>query len=258
MKPLLMMEPSDDLGMQQVTDLGGQSIYSERTFEHHKEYTKQPTYRGLFDAAFSHEKSVSENCEMAVYSNGDILYSTSIRDTLGSSLAYAKDIEKTDRVLVIGTRINTDMPEELDLDVNQQDYDSLLKKLAKTGRRYQSNAEDYFAVSKPLFDWKALPDFIVGGVAFDNWIVAKANRAYKQKGKPVVVVDASDTITAIHQNHGKGRKDSHLQGKSTYNRKLAVKEGSWSKGRVVDAKYCSLNTPWDEIIVVERRRLLFT
>ena len=259
-QPLLLMEPTDDIGIRQVTELGGGSVLSATKFEHHEEYKKQPTYRGLFSAAFSFAKShTKSDCEMAVYSNGDILYSTSLRDTLGSALSYAGEVENSNRVLVIGTRINTDMPDDLDLDVDSQDYDAVLKKLAKTGRRYQSNAEDYFAVSRSLFDWDAMPDFIVGGVAFDNWLVAKANRGSKsnRKSVPTVVVDASDTVTAIHQNHGKGRKDSHLQGKSTYNRKLAVKEGSWSKGRVVDAKYCALNTPWKEIVVFERRRMLF-
>ena len=157
------------------------------------------------------------------------------------------------RLLVVGQRVNVKMPKKGQLDLDDEEAaEAALETLAKGGQRYQTNAEDYFAVSRALYEWEGLPDFVVGGVAFDNWFVGKANRDDK-----VLVVDGTDTILAVHQNHGKGRKDSHLHPKSKYNRELAARHGSWSKGRVVDAKYATMRTPWNEIVVVNRRHLLF-
>ena len=39
---------------------------------------------------------------------------------------------------------------------------------ARNGQLFQGNAEDYFIVSRDMFDWDKIPDFVVGGVAFDN------------------------------------------------------------------------------------------
>ena len=181
--------------------------------------------------------------------------------SLAASMRFAKVAKQQTedaRLLVVGQRINVDMPSDggVDLKVSEARLDSTLARLAKKGQKYQTNAEDYFAVSRALFKWDKLPDFMVGGVAFDNWFVSKANRD-KPVPNEVIAVDATDTIIAVHQNHGKGRKDSHLQPKSQYNRELAAKQGSWSKGRVVDTKYATMKTPWQEVLVVERRRLLF-
>ncbi|KAJ9459759.1 glycosyl transferase family 2 [Diplonema papillatum] len=249
--PVMFLEPSDTVGQQLTREHSDFSVFT--SFEHHKEFQTQPTYRGLFKDAFKKART-SESPAMAVYSNSDILFTSSLAESLAASFAFAAKWQAGGKVklLVVGMRINTDMPAGVDLGRGEEDLDRVLTRLAATGKRYQSNAEDYFAVSRGLCDWGAMPDFIVGGVAFDNWLVGKYNR-----DAGAVVVDASDTILAVHQNHGAGRKDSHLQPKSRYNRELAAKHGSWSKGRVLDARFATLSTPWGEIIVVERRKLLF-
>eukprot|EP01064_Diplonema_japonicum_P002845 TRINITY_DN1183_c3_g1_i2.p1 TRINITY_DN1183_c3_g1~~TRINITY_DN1183_c3_g1_i2.p1 ORF type:complete len:526 (+),score=87.32 TRINITY_DN1183_c3_g1_i2:103-1680(+) len=252
-KPLFFMESADDIGQSMVKD---KELPMLNEFEHHKEYKTQPTYRGLFAKAF---KGVNEvlggtTPEMAVYSNSDILYTSNLATSLAESMKFAKKkYGEAPRVMVVGQRVNVVMPETVNFGTTVDDLDRTLKKLAEKGQTYQTNAEDYFAVSRELYNWEKLPDFIIGGVAFDNWFVGKANR---DKGD-IITVDATDTVLAVHQNHGQGRKDSHLQPKSQYNRNLAVKHGSWSKGRVVDTQYATMSVPWGETVVVERRRLLF-
>eukprot|EP01062_Namystynia_karyoxenos_P074468 TRINITY_DN71366_c0_g1_i1.p1 TRINITY_DN71366_c0_g1~~TRINITY_DN71366_c0_g1_i1.p1 ORF type:complete len:602 (+),score=159.39 TRINITY_DN71366_c0_g1_i1:87-1892(+) len=253
LRPLLFAEPFDSESLALARARGVEAVTD---FEHWAEFG-QPTYRGLFAGAFKHaDRAWGGSPEMAVYSNSDILYTRTLGQTLGAALRYARELHprKPLRLMVVGMRVNVDMP--ADFSPGAADVEQVMGKLAGGGQRYQTNAEDYFAVSRDLFSWESMPPFIVGGVAFDNWFVARANRAAR-KGEAVVVVDATDTVLALHQNHGEGRKDSHLHPKSRFNRELAVRHGSWARGRVVDARYASLRMPWGELAVVERRRLLF-
>ena len=43
--------------------------------------------------------------------------------------------------------------------------------------------------------WGKIPDFIIGRPGYDNWLIWKARRSL------IPVVDASESVKAIHQNH---------------------------------------------------------
>ena len=95
-----------------------------------------------------------------------------------------------DNVLIIGRRRN------LDLNLYSIGNGSDLARLTKIGCQrilFHSSAIDYFIVSRHGFDWESVPDFVVGRVGYDNWLVGKAIRmGYK-------VIDASNNILAVHQ-----------------------------------------------------------
>ena len=152
--------------------------------------------------------------------------------------------------MVVGQRVNVDMPSDfLGLD------EAALHKYESAGEIFQTNAEDYFIVSRHLFDWDGhdVPDFVVGGVAFDNWIVAKANR-----DRHALVIDATRTITAIHQNHDADVKVSHAHPKSHYNAELARKHGGFSGGgKVSDAEFSTERRRDGKVAVLDKHRLLY-
>lgn len=54
-------------------------------------------------------------------------------------------------------------------------------------------AVDYFVFTKGL--WPRIPPFVVGHVAFDNWLVEDALARKEQ------VIDVTDAVTAFHQSH---------------------------------------------------------
>lgn len=74
-----------------------------------------------------------------------------------------------------------------------------LKKFLLTGRRYnrgeldQPGALDYFVFPKNI-DFK-MPPFAVGRTAWDNWLI------YKAKRLKIPVIDATEVITIVHQEH---------------------------------------------------------
>lgn len=102
--------------------------------------------------------------------------------------------------LMLGRRWNLDVEESID--VEQTDWRShLLTRLQRYGIFSGIGALDYFVFPRPLFD--KLPPFAVGRAGWDSWMVGEALK----QGYPVV--NASQVVTAIHQNHDY----NHLPGK---------------------------------------------
>ena len=61
------------------------------------------------------------------------------------------------------------------------------------GSLYDGFNLDYFIFPRPLFE--NIPSFAVGRPAWDNWMVYEARR------RQIPVIDATDAILAVHQNH---------------------------------------------------------
>ena len=71
-----------------------------------------------------------------------------------------------------------------------------------------------------------LPPLVIGGIAFDNFLVAVANRL-----DTCLSVDATPAVLALHINHGTDVRASHHSVKSQFNSKLAHGAGGWAKGK---------------------------
>jgi len=69
---------------------------------------------------------------------------------------------------------------------------------------FSGNWIDYF-VFREGFCLDRLPDFVIGRVYWDQWL------AWKAKSTGAKLVDASRSVTAIHQNHDCG---DHANGKA--------------------------------------------
>ena len=262
-----------------------QTIRIEEQFEIHTKFS-QPTYRGLFSKTLK----LFPDAPAIMYSNSDILYTPSVPETMRNVMKYvAKERRRISSIpgatykvkgwMLVGQRINHNVPAEWQ--IRNQSSSTFQRKNKKSkkkkatsahllpwwvddiedhfsnrGQLFQSNAEDYFIVSRDLFDWdKEIGDFVVGGVAFDNWIVARAVRM-ALRGE-AIVVDTSKTITALHQNHGSDVKDSHKHPKSIYNSHLAAKTGGVSGGKTADAAYATERRPDGTITVYDKHRLLY-
>lgn len=92
---------------------------------------------------------------------------------------------------------------------------------------------DYFVFPKGLFE--NLPPFAIGRAAFDNWLLWKARSA------GAALVDASEAIMAVHQNHDyahhpEGREGVYLGFEAKRNRELMG--GSHHLFTLEDATHC--------------------
>lgn len=128
-----------------------------------------------------------------------------------------------ERFLLVGQRWNLDITEAIAFD--SPDWEAQLRaRVKESGKLEGPQAIDYFVFPRGLY--RDMPAFAVGRPAWDNWML------YKAFSLNVPVLNATDLITAVHQNHD---YNHHPQGKfgvwggpeSEINLKLA---GGWEYG----------------------------
>lgn len=97
-----------------------------------------------------------------------------------------------ERFLMVGRRQDTEIREALDF--GDAKWGGRLRELAhERGVRQPGWSVDYFAFRRGLY--REMPALVIGRVWWDHWLVWKA----REEG--AAVVDASEVVTAIHQNH---------------------------------------------------------
>ena len=71
-------------------------------------------------------------------------------------------------------------------------------------------------------------------------------------------MDATKTVTAVHQNHDVDVKVSHAHPKSAYNLDLAARHGGFSGGgKVSDAEFSTERRRDGRVAVLDKHRLLY-
>ena len=200
-----------------------QHLRVDAKFALHPQYG-QPTYKALFDRAFAVGAT-----DIVIYTNGDIFYTRSLLETVASVHSAATRMQTPPyKFMVVGQRVNLELTDQSF--AWQTDWEAQVLDLAEQGVPFQADAEDYFAISRALWEEIHVPPFVVGGSAFDNWLVSRAIRTGH------LIVDGSLTAVAVHINHG-SLKGSHSEAKSKYNTELGRKNGGWAQGAVTDCKW---------------------
>lgn len=165
------------------------------------------------------------DARMYGYINADILFDDGLVQAIETVLRGIEDGVLHSRVLVIGQRINFPMPYPFPV-TNQfslQKRSDLkkIKQMAARGRLFQTDAEDFFFITKGAFVWSKMPDFVIGRPAYDNWIVDHAYHDGLDR------VDVTPTVHAVHQNDIKGDKAGHDQSRPDveWNKALIARNG---------------------------------
>lgn len=121
------------------------------------------------------------------YVNADIILLSDFLPAIGS-------IDRNP-FLAIGQRWDLNVTEPLKF--AKQDWEiSLRRHLAISGKLHAVTGIDYFVYPRELY--RDIPPFAIGRGAWDNWLIYHARR----QGIPVI--DATQVITIIHQNHDYG------------------------------------------------------
>jgi hypothetical protein len=109
-----------------------------------------------------------------------------------------KVAEQAEQFLVVGQRWDLDLRQEVDFTPG---WESRLRAdLRSRGRLHPPGGSDYFVF--PRSGFTQMPNFAIGRAGWDNWMFYHA----RQQHWPVV--DATQAITAVHQDHDY----SHLPG----------------------------------------------
>ena len=112
--------------------------------------------------------------------------------------------------LVIGRRTNVRVNDKLGLYLPDDVTES-----AKKGKLFLFSAEDYFIMTANGYPWHRVPkDLVVGRVGYDNFLVVNALH------HGVSVVDATNTLTALHQTSRDGNWAGFASKFAGYNKRF--------------------------------------
>ncbi|KAJ4460357.1 hypothetical protein PAPYR_3372 [Paratrimastix pyriformis] len=177
-----------------------------------------PFLRSVFSMSEDHLRYNLPSTPLAMYTNGDIMFFPDLLQTAEACLDFARAQGKS--LLVTGRRVNI-YPEQVPLLSTPEGLDSpspiseewfldpdTPADIRERGELFTNDAQDYFLFTPGLFDYPKVPEFMLGRVAFDNWLVWYGN----YQPDKVVIIDATRTLTAMHINHdGATRHASHTR-----------------------------------------------
>ena len=151
------------------------------------------------------------NSPILCYANADMILMSDLVGAARKVAALKKDF------LLVGQRWNLDLAGPFDF---SGDWESRLRgQVSQNGILFSPWGIDYFVFPRHLYS--AVPDFTIGRVAWDNWMVYHARATFG------VAVDASQDVLAVHQNHDY----SHLPGRTLYGTEIAKANLAKAGGR---------------------------
>lgn len=165
----------------------------------------------------------NSQADLMCYVNADILL-------FPEFLEAAKKVRISfDRFLMIGRRWDAPVTDLLKFKPGWSE--EFLVWAKKAGKLHRAAGSDYFIFPRETFN--AVPAFAVGRAGWDNWMI------YHARYEKMPVIDATETITVIHQNHDFSHfsdgRIHRLQPESVENLKLAG--GRFSMFTIYDANY---------------------
>lgn len=166
-------------------DRGTAEAAARLGFRHEPRIPRNASGTPLVNGLFAEAERLSRH-ELMAYVNADII----LLDDFVPAVERAARAHR--RFLVVGHRWDLDVPDPLDFADGWGG--ALRQRLERDARLHAPTGIDYFVFPRGL--WGEIPPFAVGRTVWDNWFIFRA----RSLGVPVL--DATDVITAVHQNHG--------------------------------------------------------
>jgi hypothetical protein len=166
-------------------DRGAAEIARELGLRHVPDVPKNEFGTKLLRGIFEPAQQMARH-DFLCYLNCDIMLPPSF------AAALERTISSFPRFLMIGQRCDMDMTEPWDFD--SAGWDRKLEGLAaEYGSLHDKTGIDYFAFSRGIF--ANMPPLVIGRIWWDHWLIWRARSLH------VPVVDATQVVTAVHQNH---------------------------------------------------------
>jgi hypothetical protein len=178
------------------SDEGAEEVSAELGLRHEPSVDQSAEKTRRADFMFRRAQEIARH-DVLCYANCDIVLMSDFCHALWRVRAAHPEF------LMVGRRWDTEMQEPIDFKTGEWE-DKIRQRALKEGRQQNGGWIDYFAFSRGLF--ADLPPLVVGRVYWDNWMVWKA----LENGCPVV--DASEVVVAVHQNHDYSHHPDGKQG----------------------------------------------
>lgn len=138
----------------------------------------------LLDSIFKTAQDIASN-PLTCYINADIIL-------LSDFMPAIRQIHMPS-FLLVGQRWDLDLTEAIDF-ANPVWEKELRARLAEKGKLHPPTGIDYFVFPRNMY--AEIPAFAIGRTTWDNWLI------YRTRFLRIPVIDATEVIIAIHQNHG--------------------------------------------------------
>jgi len=139
----------------------------------------------LIDDVFRAAEHASENSTLC-YINADIILMSDFSQAV-------RRVQELGSYLMVGRRWDLDIQESIDF--SHPEWENRLHSLVRErGVLHSPMGIDYFVFNSGLWG-DAIPPFAIGRTAWDNWFI------YRARKLKAPVVDATQVVTAVHQNH---------------------------------------------------------
>jgi len=163
---------------------GASEVAAELGIHHVKDVLRSKRGNVRLDDMFSRAQQIARH-DLLCYANCDIILLNCFLRAVAAAGQWSK------RFLLVGQR--WDMPMEEPIDFNTDWEINLRKQALRAGRLQVRGAVDYFVFRRGTYH--DLPPFVIGRICWDHWLVWKA------RSTNIPVIDASEDVLAIHQNH---------------------------------------------------------
>jgi hypothetical protein len=203
------------------TDVGLAEVCREFGLIHAKEIIRNEYGTPLVNSVFKvgQEKA---SYPVVCYINSDIILMSGFIRSVETVAA------RMPKFLILGQRQDINMDRHWNFDSDDWEEDMALL-VARKGVLHPPNGIDFFCFPRGMYT--EIPPFAIGRFAWDNWLVWQA------WAKGVPIVDVTDAVAAIHQNHGYEARTIHKldsqyvgAGKHGYSSRSIKKiDGIWVK-----------------------------
>ena len=177
------------------TDQGTSEIAQEFGVRHVPELEYNEKGRPRADSMYREAERVSQQPLVCIV-NADII----LMNNFMWAVEQVSGLQRP--FLMVGQRSNLDVTQALDF---ESDWESdLNQRMFDIGQMGPRTGEDYILSPKGFFG--EIPPFVMGHSYMDGWLLYTARR------KGADLIDATESVTAIHQNHGYTHIEKNLQG----------------------------------------------
>lgn len=167
-------------------DPGAAEAARELGVRHEPEVRRNPHGTKYLASIFDRAQKIALH-QVLCYVNCDIILLPDF------AAALRRVLQRFSRFLVVGKRWDTGILDPIDF--SQSNWASEIRaKALRANKRRPAQWIDFFVFSRGLYLHK-IPPFVIGRPGWDNWLVWFARSA----GVPVL--DVSEVVTAVHQNH---------------------------------------------------------
>jgi hypothetical protein len=191
-------------------DEGAAEACRELGIRHEPHVEKHESGLNYVGYMFGRASQIAEN-DYLCYSNCDIVLMDDFWRTFERAKAWRKDF------LMVAQRWDTDVNQAIDFE--RPDWARQLRRLARTTGLHQiADYIDFFLFRKGLY--QNVPPLVVGRSYWDHWMIWKA------LDSRVPVLDATEVVVPVHQNHEythhpQGKAGTHTDALALRNRELA-------------------------------------